>query len=133
MCGIAYCKDIVIDADTQNSNDEAGMSLSFRIVGVYGFGSRFDYQKTFANYPLMLLGGLKDWVFSTRKDRIDILRNLEGFLESGETLLVLGRPGSGCSTLLKTLAGQVYGVRTDAGSCIEYGGAYDQTLTPEVF
>jgi ATP-binding cassette subfamily G (WHITE) protein 2 (SNQ2) len=34
----------------------------------------------------------------------DILNGFEGVVRPGEMLLVLGRPGSGCSTFLKTLA-----------------------------
>ena len=39
---------------------------------------------------------------STRKV---ILHGIDGIVQEGEMLLVLGRPGSGCTTLLKTLAG----------------------------
>jgi len=34
-----------------------------------------------------------------------ILNGIDGVVQEGEMLLVLGRPGSGCTTLLKTLAG----------------------------
>jgi ABC-type multidrug transport system fused ATPase/permease subunit len=37
----------------------------------------------------------------------DIIRNVDGLIEPGEMLLVLGRPGSGCTTLLRTLAGEI--------------------------
>lgn len=40
---------------------------------------------------------------TTRK----IIRNVNGIVKSGEMLLVLGRPGSGCSTFLKTVAGEI--------------------------
>jgi ATP-binding cassette, subfamily G (WHITE), member 2, SNQ2 len=36
----------------------------------------------------------------------DILHNLTGFCKDGEMLLVLGRPGSGCSTFLRVIANQ---------------------------
>ena len=41
--------------------------------------------------------------------RIDILRNFEGVLRESEMLVVLGRPGAGCSTLLKTITGESHG------------------------
>lgn len=34
-----------------------------------------------------------------------ILHGIDGFVVEGEMLLALGRPGSGCTTLFKTLAG----------------------------
>jgi ABC-type multidrug transport system ATPase subunit len=36
----------------------------------------------------------------------DILHNLTGFCKHGEMLLVLGRPGAGCSTFLRVIANQ---------------------------
>ncbi|SCU91632.1 LAMI_0E06656g1_1 [Lachancea mirantina] len=36
----------------------------------------------------------------------DIVRNVSGVVESGEMLFVVGRPGAGCSTLLKCLSGE---------------------------
>ncbi|SSD61492.1 probable Protein SNQ2 [Saccharomycodes ludwigii] len=37
-----------------------------------------------------------------------IIKNVNILVESGEMCLVLGRPGAGCSTLLKSLAGQLH-------------------------
>ncbi|KAH7060373.1 hypothetical protein B0J12DRAFT_565740, partial [Macrophomina phaseolina] len=45
--------------------------------------------------------------------RINILHHFEGFVEAGEMLVVLGPPGSGCSTLLKTISGETYGFNID--------------------
>lgn len=98
------------------------MGLSFRNVGVYGFGSQIDYQKTFANYPLMYLSRLMQCIRRVQKTRIDILHDIEGFVETGQLLVVLGRPGSGCSTLLKTLAGETYGFHIDSHSHLNYEG-----------
>lgn len=33
-----------------------------------------------------------------------LIRNFSGVVEEGEVLLVLGRPGAGCSTLMRALA-----------------------------
>lgn len=41
---------------------------------------------------------------------------------SGEMLVVLGRPGSGCSTLLKTISGETDGFFVDPTSEINYQG-----------
>ncbi|KAF7984807.1 hypothetical protein HWV62_11820 [Athelia sp. TMB] len=55
----------------------------------------------------------------------DILRGFEGCVRPGEMLLVLGSPGSGCSTLLKTLANQ-----TDEYHAVGGTRHYD-SLSPE--
>ncbi|KAF2878465.1 P-loop containing nucleoside triphosphate hydrolase protein [Massariosphaeria phaeospora] len=56
-----------------------------------------------------------------KAEKIRILNELDGFLECGQLLLVLGRPGSGCSTLLKTLAGEMAALTLDPKSVIHYG------------
>ncbi len=81
------------------------LGLSFRDLSAYGFGSPTDYQKDFANILLDAPELLRSLFGRKRKTKIDILREFDGVLNSGEMLVVLGRPGSGCTTLLKTLAG----------------------------
>jgi ATP-binding cassette, subfamily G (WHITE), member 2, SNQ2 len=54
-----------------------------------------------------------------------LLHNFSGSVKEGEMLLVLGRPGSGCSTFLKTIALQTEGYESVEGG-ISYGG-----LTPK--
>jgi ABC-type uncharacterized transport system fused permease/ATPase subunit len=53
---------------------------------------------------------------------VNILKGLDGALCSGELLLVLGKPGSGCSTFLKTLAGHTDGLRVNDRSKLSYRG-----------
>lgn len=56
-----------------------------------------------------------------------ILHPMSGFLKPGEMCLVLGRPNSGCSTLLKVLANQRKGfIRVDGD--ITYGGISSDTM-----
>jgi ABC-type phosphate/phosphonate transport system ATPase subunit len=45
-------------------------------------------------------------------------------LKTGEMLVVLGRPGSGCSTLLKSLMGELTGLDMKAESEVHYNGMY---------
>ncbi|KAH8805062.1 ABC transporter CDR4 [Xylogone sp. PMI_703] len=95
--------------------------VAFRNVNVYGFGSATDYQKTVSNIILQAFGYVQK-IMGTHKRRIDILRNLDGLVRAGEMLVVLGPPGSGCSTFLKTIAGETYGYWLDKGSHVNYQG-----------
>lgn len=50
-----------------------------------------------------------------------ILNNFSGVIKPGEMCLVLGRPGSGCSTFLKVLGNQRFGYESIEGD-VTYGG-----------
>lgn len=53
---------------------------------------------------------------------VEILRDVEGFVEDGEMLAVLGTSGSGCTTLLKVLSGAAKDLQMKDGSEIMYQG-----------
>ncbi|KAF5656559.1 putative ABC1 transport [Fusarium heterosporum] len=95
--------------------------VSWRGLSVHGFGDPTDYQKDVINSiwrgPLKAL----NW-FVNREQKINILQDFDGLVESGELLLVLGRPGSGVSTLLKTIAGHTHGLHLDQASEFNYQG-----------
>ena len=97
--------------------------ISFKNLSVHGFGSPTDYQKDVAN-SVLEIGTLVRAMTGTGKQKIQILRNFDGLVRSGEMLVVLGRPGSGCSTFLKTLAGEMNGIHVDQNSHINYQGKY---------
>ncbi|KAI8376506.1 ABC-2 type transporter-domain-containing protein [Radiomyces spectabilis] len=56
-----------------------------------------------------------------------ILRNLNGFCKDGEMLLVLGRPGAGCTSLLRVIA-NMRGAFTDVKGEVSYGGIDPKTF-----
>jgi ATP-binding cassette subfamily G (WHITE) protein 2 (PDR) len=95
--------------------------VSFQSLEVYGFGSPTNYQKSVGNVWLSL-ANIYRWIAGERKQRIQILKDFDGLIEAGEMLLVLGRPGSGCSTLLKTISGDTYGFHVGSESKINYQG-----------
>jgi ATP-binding cassette subfamily G (WHITE) protein 2 (PDR) len=101
--------------------------VSFRNLNVHGFGTPTDYQKTFGNYPLEV-GSIFNAITGRGKSKIDILRNFDGLVRSGEMLVVLGRPGSGCSTLLKTISGETSGFYIDSNSKLNYQGIPMDTM-----
>ena len=94
------------------------LGVAFQGLGVYGYKTSTDYQQTLGN----LLTALFNKLIRKAKIKTQILHTLDGLVRSGETLVVLGRPGSGCTTLLKTLAGVTHGVYIDETSQISYQG-----------
>ena len=68
--------------------------------------------------------GLRKW--KKEKD-IEILKDFRGIAAPGEIVLVLGRPGSGCSSFLKVIANQRSGY-TDITGDVSYGSFDAQTF-----
>jgi ATP-binding cassette subfamily G (WHITE) protein 2 (PDR) len=101
--------------------------VSFQNLSVHGFGSPTDYQKTFGNYPLEL-ASIYNRLRGQKQTKIQILRDFDGLVKSGEMLVVLGRPGSGCSTFLKTISGETHGFFIDQKSEINYQGIRMETM-----
>ncbi|KAF5256808.1 hypothetical protein FOXYS1_12697 [Fusarium oxysporum] len=99
--------------------------VAFQNLNVYGYGRSTDYQKDVFNIWLSAVNFLTR-ITGQKKKRIDILRNFDGLVRKGEMLVVLGPPGSGCSTLLKTIAGETNGIYVDDVSYLNYQG-----ITPE--
>ncbi|TVY38692.1 ZEB2-regulated ABC transporter [Lachnellula occidentalis] len=96
--------------------------FSFKDLDVYGFGSTTDYQKTVGNVILESFGAAKAIFSGDKGQRINILQNMEGLVHNGEMLVVLGPPGSGCSTFLKTIAGETHGFFVEETSKVNYQG-----------
>lgn len=95
--------------------------VSFRNLSVHGFGSPTDYQKNVLNV-LLEIGTIFRRLAGFKMPKIQIIRDFEGLVKSGEMLVVLGRPGSGCSTLLKTIAGEMNGIQMSDASVLNYQG-----------
>ncbi|KAI9038998.1 uncharacterized protein KD926_010100 [Aspergillus affinis] len=95
--------------------------VAFKNLSVHGFGSPTDYQKDVLN-SILSIGGLVRNLVGSGKQKVQILRNFNGLVKSGEMLVVLGRPGSGCSTFLKTVAGEMNGIYVNDQSYLNYQG-----------
>ncbi|KAF6805269.1 ABC-2 type transporter [Colletotrichum sojae] len=95
----------------------------FQDLNVFGYGKETDYQKDVGNVWLELPSLTRKLTSKTGgQRRIDILRDFNGVVEAGEMLVVLGPPGSGCSTFLKTVAGETNGIYTDERAYFNYQG-----------
>lgn len=115
--------------DLLQKGGEAGLhkrelGVSFEGLRVVGLGASATYQPTLASMlnPLNIIQKIN----SIRHPALrDILSDLYGVVRPGEMLLVLGRPGAGCTTLLRTLANQ-----RDEYYAVEGEVHYD-SFTPE--
>jgi ATP-binding cassette subfamily G (WHITE) protein 2 (PDR) len=100
-----------VSAASRDNTPQRLSGVSFRGLSVHGFGSDageftkdddvgrgctlmsvVDYQKTVGNIPLSLLSSVRDLI-SNRKRKVQILNGIDGVLEAGEMLVVLGPPG----------------------------------------
>ncbi|PSR76755.1 ABC-2 type transporter-domain-containing protein [Coniella lustricola] len=96
--------------------------VAFQNMNVFGFGAGTDFQKDVANIWLDVAASLRSIVGASSKRRIDILRQFDGIVNSGEMLVVLGPPGSGCSTFLKAISGEMNGIFMEEDAYLNYNG-----------
>lgn len=117
-------------------NAEQGVSprvagVALRNLNVHGYGSPVDYQMSVGN-ALIKLPTLVAQMLSGKKQRIDILQGIECLLLPGEQLCVLGPPGSGCSTLLKTIAQDTHGLEVDPSATVNYQGISPKQMSRSI-
>ncbi|PKS10963.1 hypothetical protein jhhlp_002722 [Lomentospora prolificans] len=111
----------VVDMVSGSGHEFRTAGVAFQNLNVYGYGEATDYQKDVANIWLTLGKYARVFTGGSRR-RIDILRSFDGVVKKGEMLVVLGPPGSGCSTMLKTISGETNGLYIDEGSYFNYQG-----------
>lgn len=105
-------------------------SFTFKNLTVSGSGSTSHFQKNVASI-FMAPFRLHEYFSFGNEPRTTILKHFDGVTRSGELLLVLGRPGSGCSTFLKTISGELHGLMIDQDSVIHYNGIASQKTSAE--
>ncbi|OKL57266.1 hypothetical protein UA08_07600 [Talaromyces atroroseus] len=117
----------------QFEQDNAGRrsGVTFKNVTVRGAGSEIQTQHTVAS---ALLSPILDGALFRRghQEPKTILHDFHGLVNRGEMLLVLGRPGAGCSTFLKTISAETNGLDLSPESSISYDGI-PQSLMRENF
>ncbi|PRP87719.1 hypothetical protein PROFUN_02419 [Planoprotostelium fungivorum] len=101
------------------------VGVSVRNLTVVGQGASASVLADLST-PFRFLGNLINplyWIRNASKvtPTFDILHEVDTFCRDGEMLLVLGRPGSGCSTLLRLMANQRQGYLDVKGS-VHYAG-----------
>jgi ABC-type multidrug transport system ATPase subunit/ABC-type multidrug transport system permease subunit len=96
------------------------LDVIFQDLTVFGVATPSNTQETVLSVLEVALRRLTGT--SIKPENRTILHNLQGRVRSGELLAVIGRPGSGCSTFLKTIAGELNGLVVDPKASISYGG-----------
>lgn len=77
-----------------------------------------DAFTSFFGFPITFAMGLLG--LGKKGSESNILHNFRGVVKPGEMVLVLGRPGSGCTTFLKVIANQRFGYTNIEGD-VTYG------------
>ncbi|KAG7660523.1 CDR1 [[Candida] subhashii] len=103
------------------------LGMAYRDLRAYGVANDSDYQATVTNGVWKFLVDTARGLRKEDESRMfDILKPMDAIMKPGEVTVVLGRPGAGCSTLLKTIAVNTYGFHVGKESRITYDG-----LTPD--
>mmetsp|Transcript_6476 Transcript_6476/g.6365 ORF Transcript_6476/g.6365 Transcript_6476/m.6365 type:complete len:312 (-) Transcript_6476:479-1414(-) len=105
----------------------SSLGVAYKDLRAYGIATDADYQANFANAFYKVASRIikKFLVKNNEAAKFDILKPMDGLIRPGEVTVVLGRPGAGCSTFLKTISSHTYGFNVDQNSTISYDG-----LTP---
>jgi ATP-binding cassette subfamily G (WHITE) protein 2 (SNQ2) len=97
------------DSNKANAMKPRRLGVTWKDLTVYGNGGGTKiHENTLSqfNIPLQITNGRRE---KANSDRKVILDNVHGCVKPGEMLLVLGRPGAGCTTLLNILANRRFG------------------------
>ncbi|KAL4738230.1 ABC-2 type transporter-domain-containing protein [Aspergillus similis] len=124
-----WLRAAVSDASQHGLSTPSG-GILFRNLTVSGTGSALQLQPTVGSVltaPLRIASLLRHKRVEPRR----ILHGFDGVMKTGELLLVLGRPGAGCSTFLKTVCGETNGLDIDAHSLLHYNGVSQQRMMKE--
>ena len=113
-----------LDAERQAGIHPKHIGVYWDGLTVKGMGGSTNFVQTFPDVlvdsfnfitPLINLLGL-----GTKGPEVTLLDGFKGVCKPGEMVLVLGKPGSGCTTFLKNIANQRYGY-TDVSGEVLYG------------
>ncbi|OJJ74654.1 hypothetical protein ASPBRDRAFT_119373 [Aspergillus brasiliensis CBS 101740] len=104
---------------------KGNIGMSFRNLHVLGTRPNVHRQLTILGVFSSLLRPRETFSLD-RKSPKNIIRNLNGVINNGELLLVLGQPGAGCSTVAKSLCGELQGLKLGSESLVHYSGIRHQ-------
>ncbi|GME70203.1 unnamed protein product [Ambrosiozyma monospora] len=104
------------------------MGVVFKDLQCYGASRDADFKEDVINFPQKWFRALSDTVKINALDRTDILKSMDALILPGSMTVVLGRPGAGCTTLLKTISSQTYGFHVSKNSRLSYDGLSPQEM-----
>ncbi|GIZ45746.1 hypothetical protein CKM354_000889900 [Cercospora kikuchii] len=113
--------ETIISAKARRGVANLEIGIVFRNLDVFGSHPTLQQQDTVSS---VLLAPLR----RSSGDKRQILKDFHGYLRGGELLIALGRPGSGCSTLLKTLCSATDGLSLGKKSLLHYNGVSSSTM-----
>ncbi|GAA5921798.1 hypothetical protein JCM3775_001825 [Rhodotorula graminis] len=121
-----HLKHILRKAD-KNGVNRRDLGVTFKNLTVKGEGSGISYGSSLTG-TLKSIPALPQTLKAARHPKTKvILDEFTGMVKAGEMLLVLGRPGSGCTSFLKTLACQTESFKEIDGT-ISYDGAAPEEM-----
>ncbi|KAL6941198.1 ATP-binding cassette multidrug transporter pdr5 [Hanseniaspora opuntiae] len=99
------------------------LGMAYKNLSAFGDSSDVVYQPTVLNVFQQTAENIYRKLRKSRpSDKFTILKPMDGILKPGTLNVVLGKPGSGCSTLLKTLSSTTFGFEITPDSVISYDG-----------
>jgi ABC-type multidrug transport system ATPase subunit/ABC-type multidrug transport system permease subunit len=113
-----------VDAQEKHGIKQKKMGVVFKNLTVVGEGAdatQIPNLWTPIEAALQTINPLNWFKKQSKGTDFDILHNITGFCKDGEMLLVLGRPGAGCSTFLRVVANQRDSYKAVSGE-VKYGG-----------
>lgn len=105
--------------------------FTFKKLSVFGNGETIQYQLNVGALPLIPFRKISNRRHHQATEK-QILNDFNGTVNAGEMLVVLGRPGSGCSTFLKSICGESKGLKTSTESEVHYHGVPQKTYVKEL-
>ncbi|KAL9126867.1 MAG: hypothetical protein Q9217_004148 [Psora testacea] len=125
-----FIKEGRFEKRTQQGDSAKKVGVVFRNLTVKGSGSTMNYAKTLPDAILGTFGPdlyhlLRRFIpalsFNMQQPLRTLTNDFTGVVRDGEMMLVLGRPGSGCTTFLKAIANKRDGYASVTGN-VSYGG-----------
>ncbi|KAH8808575.1 ABC-2 type transporter-domain-containing protein [Xylogone sp. PMI_703] len=119
-------------AEEESGIKSKHIGVAWEGLTVSGVGGVTNFVKTFPDAFVSFFNvyetAMHLFGFGSKGREVDILKDFRGVAKPGEMVLVLGRPGSGCTTFLKVIANQRYGYTNVQGD-VRYGPFDAQTFS----
>ncbi|EGW30589.1 ATP dependent transporter multidrug resistance [Spathaspora passalidarum NRRL Y-27907] len=102
--------------------------ITIRDLNVYGIDESFAVVPTALDILKGPVGAVQGIMAKIRTPNRNLLHNLNGFARPGEMVLVLGRPGAGCTTFLKAISGTDFDLYKGVEGEVLYDGIHQSEM-----